>query len=272
MTIGAGPSDGVRRCHRPPTRSGCPSPPWAASGDCRPRRRSRPRRPSSRRPSRRLRRRLGGRAGTWRRSDETRARWRAALGRTLGRSNREAELSGGHGIRRELGCGHRPVRQRRGPHRPAAEVGGVHAARRDLAPLTAPSRSARTVTAPVPSFVEVTARARSCLGPTLSRGKVSAYDAPPSATNSAHTATAIAGEGSGTLLPDIGHSFRERDARATIGPSFSWSRGDCRSRRRRGHQPRRSSRDIRTADMAAVNGSPRHVSGVSSRCSLTLSR
>jgi hypothetical protein len=76
-----------------------------------------------------------------------------------------------------------------------------------LRPLTAPSRSARTVTAPLPSFVEVTARARSCLGPTLSRGKVSAYDAPPSDTNSAHRATAIAGEGSGTLLPDIGHSL-----------------------------------------------------------------
>jgi hypothetical protein len=59
----------------------------------------------------------------------------------------------------------------------------------------------------VPSFVEVTARARNCLGPTLSRGRVSAYDAPPSATNNAQRATAIAGEGSGTLLPDIGHSL-----------------------------------------------------------------
>src|SRR5919198_2637324 len=87
-----------------------------------------------------------------------------------------------------------------------------------LRPLTAPSRSARAVTAPVPSFVEVTARARNCLGPTLLRGSVSAYDAPPSATNKAQTATAIAGEGNGTRLGDIGHSFRKRDARATVRP------------------------------------------------------
>src|SRR5919198_6177609 len=87
-----------------------------------------------------------------------------------------------------------------------------------LRPLTAPSRSARRVTAPVPSFVEVTARARSCFAPTLLGGRVSAYDPPPSATNNAQRATAIAGEGTGTRLRDIGHSFREREARTTLRP------------------------------------------------------
>jgi len=70
-----------------------------------------------------------------------------------------------------------------------------------LRPLTAPSRSARAVTAPVPSFVEVTARARSCFGPTLSRGRVNAYDAPPSATNSAQRTTAIRGRGQRDASP-----------------------------------------------------------------------
>jgi hypothetical protein len=52
------------------------------------------------------------------------------------------------------------------------------------------------------------------------------------------------------------------------GRSSSRSTGNGRSRRRRGYHPRRSGRDIRTADMATVNGGPRHVSWLSSRCSV----
>jgi hypothetical protein len=106
---------------------------------------------------------------------------------------------------------------------------------------------------PAPIAIPPTGRRTRSL---LSRGKVSAYDAPPSATNSAHTATAIAGEGSGTLLPVIGHSFRERDARATLGPVVLV----VERRLAFGSAPRlpaaRSSRDIRTADRQPSTAAP----------------